>query len=832
MNENEKDLAMKLRQLSGLIALSLIGSLPGLPCRAAGTTAPVVTGPIAVHPTAFDLRHQRQPHSLQVLGVTADGFTVDLREGAKVTSADPRIAVIDERGWVRPTGNGETRVTVVVAGQTLTVPVKVQLPAVEPPISFRNEVMAVLSKAGCNMGACHGYSLGKNGFKLSLRGSDPELDYPAIARDVFRRRINPFAPDSSLLVVKARGDVPHEGGTRFGRGSLSDQILVSWIRQSAPADMDVPTRIVGLRLLPEKLVLLPGQKHHLQLIAQYNDGSTRDVTRLGIFNVNNDRYGKVTEEGLVTASDSGESAVVARFERTFAAASIVVHRPDPGFVAAPVPTNNIIDRHVVEKLNRMKIGASPLTGDEEFLRRAFLDLIGVQPRPDEVRAFLADRDPTRREKTIEALFARPEFVDQWSLKWGDLLQNSRTNLSQPAVYLFREFIRSAVASNMPYDEFARRILMARGGAVDDPASAYFGISKDTNDTVERSTQVFIGVRMLCARCHAHPMENWTQADYFGLASFFNQVSVRPDVRFANEPRSKFVQVNRAVGAATNPRTGKPQPAKFLGGAEPQLSPGVDRREAYARWLTSPENPFFARGTVNRVWSYFFHRGIVEPVDDVRSTNPPINPALLDALTRDFVASRFDVRHLMRLMVTSATYQRSSETTSSNRHDEQNFSHAIPRRVPAEALLDSLVQATGVAESFGGAPGNFRAAQLPDGNGDNPFLKLFGKPQRMDACECERDNSSNMLQALHFINGKSILGRVQNPSARPALLLQQKLADKDVVTELYLWSVARHPRADELKVGVDFVKSYGDRKAEAAQDLMWALLNSRDFLLLP
>jgi hypothetical protein len=796
---------------------------------------PALAGPVTVQPTALELRHPRHPHSLQVLGTTSDGYSLDLRPQSRFSSADPKVAVIDERGWVRPVATGATQVTVTVAGQTVTVHVKVQLPAVAPggpPISFRHEVMPVLSRAGCNAGACHGYSLGKNGFKLSLRGSDPELDHPAIARDAFGRRINPLVPESSLLLLKARGDVPHEGGARFHRGSLADDILLTWLRQAAPADLDDPARVVGLRLVPDRLVLQPNQKHRLQLIAQYNDGSTRDVTRLAIFNANNDRYAKVNDEGLVTAADDGETAIVARFERTFAAASVVTLNPDPKFVPSPVPPDNLIDRHVVEKLNRLKITPSPLAADEEFLRRVYLDLIGVQPKPDEVLAFLADKDPKKRGKVVEPLFDRPEYVDHWSLKWGDLLQNSRNTASQPAVYLFREFIRSAVASNMPLDEFARRILTARGGAVDDPASVYFGSSKDTNDTVERSTQVFIGVRMLCARCHAHPMENWTQADYYGLASFFNQVSVRTDSRYPNVPNAKLIQINRAAGPATNPRTGKPQPPRFLGGIEPQLPANADRRDAYARWLTGPTNQFFARGMVNRIWSYFYHRGIVEPVDDVRSTNPPINPALLDALTKDFIDHRFDVRHLMRQIVTSATYQRSSMPTPSNRHDEQNFSHAIPRRLPAEALLDSLVQATGVPESFGGAPGNFRAAQLPDGNIDNPFLKLFGKPQRMDACECERDNSSNMLQALHFINGKSILGRVQNPGARPAQLLQRKLSDKELVAELYLWSVSRHPRAEELKVSLEFLASYGDKKAEALQDLMWALLNSRDFLMVP
>jgi hypothetical protein len=791
-----------------------------------------VAGPVTVHPSALDLRHPRQPHSLQVLGTTADGYTLDLRDQAKFTSADTKIAAVDERGWVRPVGNGETQVTVSVAGQMVDVTVKVKLPAEEPLTSFRHEVIPVLSKAGCNAGACHGYSLGKNGFKLSLRGSDPELDYPAITKDGLGRRVDRVSPAASLLVAKPRGDVAHEGGTRFKRGSLSDEILINWVRDGTPSDLGDTARVVGVRLVPDKLVLRPGQKHHLQMIAQYSDGTTRDVTRLGIFNANNTRFAEVDDEGFVTAGERGETAVVARFERTFAAASVVVLNPVPDFVPTPVPKDNLIDRNVVEKLNRLKIAPSPLASDEEFLRRVYLDLIGLQPKPDEVKAFLADKDEKKREKVIDALFDRPEFVDHWSLKWGDLLQNSRNTTSQPSVYLFREFIRGAVASNMPADEFTRRILTAKGGAVDDPASVYFGISKDTNDTVERSTQVFAGVRMLCARCHSHPLENWTQGDYYGLASFFNQVSVRADARFPNVPNSKLVQVNRATGAATNPRTGKPQPAKFLGGAEPQLAANADRREAYARWLTAPDNPFFARSMTNRFWSYFFHRGIIEPVDDVRSTNPPINPALLDALTKDFVDHKFDVRHLMKQIVMSETYQRSSAATSANRHDDQNFSHAIPRRVPAEALLDSLVQATGVPESFGGAPANFRAAQLPDGNIDNTFLKLLGKPPRMDACECERDNGSNMLQALHFINGKSILGRVQNPGARPALLMKQKLTDKELVTELYLWSLARHPREEELKVGLDFFASYGDKKAEAAQDLMWALLNSRDFLLSP
>jgi hypothetical protein len=781
-------------------------------------------------PQSIELRHPRQPSLIQVLGISADGYSLDLAPQAKFTSANPQIATVDVQGMVRPLTTGQTQVTVAVAGQTKTVAVKVQLPASEPAYSFRHEVMPVLSRAGCNMGSCHGYSLGKNGFKLSLRGADPDQDYFSIAREYNSRRVNFLDPSGSLMVSKPRGDAPHEGGTRFAKDSLLNNILVQWIQQGVPSDLGDTNQVVSVRLVPDKLILRPGQKHRLQFLATYSDGTVRDVTPLGVLSANNNQYADIDEEGIVLAGDIGETAIVGRFERTFAATSVMVVRAEDDFKPTPVPQDHFIDKHVVEKLNRLKIGPSPLAGDEEFLRRVYLDLIGVQPKPEEIRAFLADKDGKKRDKVIDSLFQRPEFVDHWSLKWGDLLQNSRNSASSQSVYLFREFIRGAVASNMPMDAFARKVLTARGGAVDDPASVYFAISKDTNDTVERVTQVFCGVRMLCARCHTHPLENWTQADYYGLASFFNQVSARQDGRFAQVPNTKLIQVNLAGGLATNPRTGKAQPPRFLGGTEPKLAPSVDRREAYARWLTTPDNPFFARGLVNRYWSYFFHRGIIEPVDDIRSTNPPINPALLEALTKDFIDSKFDARQLMRRIVTSATYQRSSLPTDSNRLDEQNFSRAIPRRIPAEALLDSLIQATGVPENFGGVPAGFRAAQLPDANVENAFLKLFGKSQRMEACECERDNSSNMLQALHFLNGKSILGRVQNPAGRPAQLLKQKLSDQEMVAELYLWSLARNPSADEMKVSLDFMKSYGNNRAEATQDLFWALLNSRDFLL--
>lgn len=820
-----KDKIMAVHRCLFVIAAILLGTVPAAHGQA------IVPNSISVQPASMELKHQRQPHVIQVLAMSNDGYALDLHSEAKFASADAKVASVDAAGVVRPVSSGQTQITVTVAGMTKTVAVKVQLPVKEPAISFRHEIMPVLSRGACNSGGCHGFSLGKNGFKLSLRGADADLDFLAITKDSLSRRVNYQKPEASLLITKPVGDVPHEGAVRFARNSLSNEILTTWVRQGTPGDLADKAEVVSVRLIPDKLILKPGQRHRIQLLATYDNGLVRDVTRLGILSANNNQYADLDGDDVVVAGDPGETAIVGRFERVFAATSVMVVKSDAKFAATPVPQKNFIDKHVVEKLNRLKITPSNRSSDEEFLRRAYLDLIGIQPKPDEIRGFLVDADAQKREKMIDALMQRPEFVDHWSLKWGDLLQNSRNSASQGSVYLFREWIRGAIASNMPMDEFARKLLTARGGAADDPASVYFAISKDTNDTLERATQVFCGVRMLCARCHSHPMENWTQADYYGLASFFNQVSIRPDVRAPQGVQNmKFIQLNLAAGNAGNPRSGKAQPPRFLGGEEPKLPANADRRQAYADWLTSAKNPFFARGMVNRYWSYFFHRGIIEPVDDVRSTNPPINPELLDALTKDFIDHKFDVRHLMKRIVTSETYQRSSIPNASNKHDEQNFSHSIPRRIPAEALMDTLIQTTGVPENFPGVPGGFRAAQLPDANSENAFLRLFGKSQRMEACECERDNGSNMLQALHFLNGKAMQARVSNPNSRATQLAKQKITDKEVTDELYLWTIARRPTEAETKICLEFLKTHAERRAEAIQDLAWVLLNSRDFLL--
>ncbi|MCX7385931.1 MAG: DUF1553 domain-containing protein [Planctomycetales bacterium] len=807
----------------------LIATIPIV--SSADETALNLSGDLRIEPAAITLHHLRHPHSLIVTAKTEDGVSVDLTSQATYTSADESIAQVDLLGWVRAMKTGTSSITVEVAGRRATVPVDVKLPATPQSYSFRNDVMPVLSKGGCNTGACHGYSLGKNGFKLSLRGSDAAPDYAALTDEFFERRINRHHPMASLLLTKPTGDVPHQGGVRFSRDSLMHELLLGWIREGAQSDLDDPVQIESLRIFPENAVLRPGKQQQFQLVARYSDGSERDVTRLSIFNANTDRIASVDDVGLVTANELGETAIVARFERIFATSSLIVLEPNPDFQPMPVPENGPVDRFVMQKLNELKITPSAIVDDPGFLRRVHLDLIGVQPTPDELRAFLADTNAEKRAHVIDGLFLRPEFVDWWSLKWGDLLQNSRNQLSDPAVFAFREWIRTAIEENRPMDRFAFEILTSRGSFSDNPASAYFAISKDTDETLQRATQVFCGVRMLCARCHPHPFENWTQADYYGLHSFFNQVTSKNDARLQGVANAKSVILNLPAAYSLNPRSGQLQPPRFLGGAEPEIKSNIDRREVYALWLTSADNPHFARSITNRIWSYFFHRGIIDPVDDLRTTNPPINPELLAGLTQDFSAHGFNVRHLMRQITLSSTYQRSSIPNSTNAHDDLNFSHAIPRRLPAESLLDSLVQATGIPESFAGTPAGFTAAQLPDGNVDSEFLSLFGKPKRMEACECERDDGANMLQALHFINGKSILSRVAAPNGRASLLIGQNLTDEQLIEQLYLWSLARHPSADEAELGKKFIASYEtDKRSEAAQDFMWALLNSSDFML--
>jgi hypothetical protein len=795
--------------------------------RAAAAEPPGVVE-LKVEPASLTLTGPRDSRRFVVRGKTAAGFWIDLTRSAtaKVEGEAARL----EDGFLVPVKDGKAEVVLSAGDKQAKLPVTVAGQGKAAPVSFVRDIMPILGKTGCNAGTCHGAQKGRNGFKLSLRGYDPAFDHEQMVEDISGRRIDFKEPANSLVLLKPTQGVPHEGKFVFSEKSRYYKLMHQWINEACPSDVATTKRVERLEVLPLAPVLSAlGQEQQLIVVAYYPDGTSRDVTRDAVYTSSADTICTVNGDGLVKSERKGDAAILIRYEGQFAVNPLSVLVPNAEYKWTNPPANNYIDTLVYQKLQRIQVTPSELSSDANFLRRVYLDLLGIPPTPEEVRAFLADQRETqvKRRAVIDKLLDRPEYVDFWTMRWADVMQVNRKYLGEKGVWSFREWLRQQVAHDRPWNEMAFDLVTGVGSTVDAPQSAFWRIAREPNQAVENMTHLFLGIRFNCNKCHDHPFERWTQGDYYHLAAYFTQVGISKGDRADDE----VVYQSRDGGEMLHPKTRQVMQPRFpfTHAGLPKESTG-NRRAQLARWLTAPENPYFAKAMANRLWAFLNGRGIIDPVDDIRSTNPPINPALLDALTEDFIKSGFDARRLMRRIVTSETYQRTSVPNESNKHDEQNFSHAVPRRVPAEALLDSLVQATGVPEAFGGAPAGFRAAQLPDANVTSEFLKLFGKPQRMDACECERDNTSNMLQALNFINGKSILTRVKSANARPALLLKDKLTDEALVTELYLWSLARSPNAQEREAAMAFVKSYDGDRTAAAQDLMWALLNSKDFLL--
>jgi hypothetical protein len=572
----------------------------------------------------------------------------------------------------------------------------------------------------------------------------------------------------------------------------------------------------------------PGEAASVKVTAIYSDGASRDVTREALVESNSPDVATVADAS-VKGARVGEATLLVRYQGNLTTVPLTVLNPKPGFAWKPVAQHSYIDRLIDAKLQRVRILPSPTVDDAGFLRRVSLDLTGQLPTPEEVRAFLADPSRLKRSTVIDKLIASPAYVDHWTLKWGDLLQNSRKYLGEKGAYEFREWIRESIAQNRPYDRMVREMLTARGSSYENPAANFFRVTRDPKPTMEKTTQVFLGVRMVCAQCHDHPFERWTQNQYYEMAAFFSAVGVRPGYEVGEEivydQRQDFDMKHPKDGRVMNPKF--ILPASRPGGAT--VPTDAQRRIAYAEWLTARDNPFFAKSTVNRVWSYFFGRGIIDPVDDIRASNPPSNPALLDALAKDFVAHEFDLRYLMRTIAASRAYQASIETNEWNEKDADNFSHAMPRRLSAEELMDALALATGVRPVFPEAPPDTRAEQLTDPHiGKDGFLDLFGRPSRDSSCECERRSDLSLPQALNLVNGKTISDAVADSAGRIAKAVLSGKPDRELIDELYLASLSRPPTSAELERGVKYLQT-GAGRAARAQDLMWALLNSKAFL---
>ncbi len=789
-------------------------------------------------PDALTLASLRDERRVLVLGVIEGDKTIDLTAVAKFSS-EAGCVEIGADGYIRPKSGGAGEISVKVGGQQAKLPVKVA-GAEARKVDFVRDVQPILAKAGCNQGTCHGSAKGKNGFKLSLRGYDPEFDYAALITDVSGRRFNRVNVDDSLMLLKPLAEVPHEGRQALKPGSREHQMLRQWIVEGTKFD-NIHNRAKSIEILPKEAEMdLAGRSQQFLVIAKYEDGSTRDVTREAHFSVSNTEVTDVTGGGVVRGLRRGESALLVRYEGIYGTALLTVMGDRTGYQWADVPENNFIDQHVNAKLRKMKILPSELTGDGEFMRRVYLDLTGLPPKADKVRAFLDDKTPSKekREKLIDELLGSNDYVEFWANKWADLLQCNSENLGQKSVWLYRNWIRQQVADNVPYDKFVRTLLTAKGSSYENPAVNYLRVLREPGKMTEDVTQTFLGVRFNCNKCHDHPFEKWTQNQYYEMGAYFAQVGFKrgqvcKEVIFA-EAGGSFVVTSEEIvyhkydgGEVKHLKTDAVMVPKVPVGEAKSIAPGADRRVPMVDWLVAPENPFFAKSMANRIWSYFLGRGIIDPVDDIRASNPPSNPELLDALTAQFVKDGFDLRKLMKTICQSRTYQLSIVKNKWNEDDTINFSHAHPRRLSAEQMVDALALATGTKAKLAGVPSGMRAAQIPDGMvAGNDFLQLFGRPKRQSACECERSSSLTLSHALSLINGPTISEAISAPDSRIAKLVKSEKDDRKLVEDIYLSCLSRPPTEKELKA-VEF-KSGADR-LEVAQDLAWALLNSPAFL---
>jgi len=716
--------------------------------------------------------------------------------------------------------------------------------ATEAP--FEREVMAVLSRAGCNAGACHGNFNGKGGFRLSLRGEDPAADFATLTRDMLARRIDAHEPDASLLLLKASGQVPHEGGARFSKSSPEYAILRTWIAAGCPADRPNAPRLTQLTVSPaSKIVVEPEERFAVRAMARFADGTERDVTSLCAFEFTAPGIAKITDAGEVVREQLGETVLLVRYLGQMAPVRIVFlpNRPAPDLANTPI--HNDIDRLVLAQWKELRIQPAELAPDHVFVRRAYLDALGILPASAEARAFLADTRPDKREKLIDSLLARPEFAEYWAQKWADLLRNEEKALDHKGVAVFYRWIAAQLAADRPLNEFARDILAARGSTYAHPPANFWRAVRDPLVRAESVAQVFLGVRVACARCHNHPFDRWTMDDYYGFAAFFTRIDYRVLENKRKDDLDKHEFVGEQIvlakrdGEMIHPRTKQPSAPRFLGSPTPEFGSEADRLEALAEWIARPDNAFFARAQVNRIWLHLMGRGLVDPNDDFRATNPPSNPELLDWLAKDFAQGGFRLKPMVKRIMMSRTYQLTA--TSRDRSvmsDDLHYSHALIAPLEAEQLLDALAQVTGVPARFSGYPRGLRANQIPappqsgrrglDGMGER-FLKTFGKPDRLLTCECERNDDPGLLQAFQMITGELQNTMIRDPDNRIGILVAANKPDTEMLDEFYLGALCRPPTAGESKKLLAYLAAAKDRRA-AWEDVLWALVNTKEFLL--
>ncbi len=801
------------------LALGLVwlGALAG---AARAQTAAV--SEVQVFPPDVNLFTARGRQTIVVQAVYADGITRDVTAQAKVTPANAALVKVD-RNVVLPVADGATELAVAFGGKAVKVPVKVKDAKVDRPVSFKLDVMPVFMAAGCNQGGCHGAARGKDGFRLSLFGFDPDGDHHRLTRELNGRRINLALPAESLVLEKATGKVPHTGGSRFPDTHEYHQAIVRWLEAKAPADPPTVATPVGVDIFPRHAVLDgKGATQQMVVRAKYSDGTERDVTGLSLFLSNNDTSAKINPSGLVTAGDRGEAFVMARFATFTVGAQVIALPKGLQFQWPNVPENNYVDTLVHAKLKKLRITPSEVCSDEVFLRRVTVDIIGVLPTAEEYNRFMGDKDPKKRDKLVDELLGRKEFAELWVLKWAELLQiRSSQQVSYKAMLLYYNWLQEKIANNVPMDQTVQELLGANGGTFKSPATNYYQNETDTLKIAENVAQVFMGMRVQCAQCHNHPFDRWTMDDYYAFASFFTQIGRKG----TDDPR-EVVIFNSGGGEINHPVRGAPRKPKFLGGAEPDVA-GKDRRVVLAKWLASPDNPYFATNLANIVWAHFFGQGIINEVDDVRISNPPSNPELIAELGKKFTEYKYDFKKLVRDICTSRAYQLSTQANPSNEGDTRNFARAPLRRIKAETFLDCISQVTETKNKFQGLPQGARAVQIADGGISTYFLTTFGRATRATVCSCEVKLEPTLSQSLHLLNGETTTQRIAQGN-----LIGRRLSEKktpaEIIDELYVRCVSRKPTAKEKARLESIVAAEADKK-RALEDVFWALLNSREFM---
>lgn len=764
---------------------------------------------LTVNPSAIELKHRFDYRQLLITGTVNGEQNVDLTRFAKLVSQPTTVKITANRR-IEPNQDGTELLQFSVGNQTVEIQVTVSGVDATVDPSFIRDVQPVLSKLGCNAGTCHGSKDGKNGFKLSLRGYDALYDWRALADDIGARRFNRVEPDESLMLLKASGEVPHVGGQLTKPGEPHYELLKQWIRNGVRNDIDDSPRVVAIEVQPQNpMIPLPNMKQQISVTATYSDGKKRDVTREAFIESGNIEVATANEDGTLNLIRRGEAPVLVRYEGAYAATTLTVMGDRSGFAWTDTPEFNYIDKHVYNKLKRIKVTPSELCTDDEFLRRVYIDLTGLPPSRDKVIEFLNDKrdSKTKRDELVDQLVGSPEFVEYWTNKWADLLQVNRKFLGEQAAIALRDWIKDAVASNRPYNEFANEILTASGSNLQNPPASYFKAIRHPADLMENTTHLFLAVRFNCNKCHDHPFERWTQDQYYELAAFFAQVGRKTDPAYkdqkiggsAVEGATPLVEVifDKTSGEMKHDRTGQVTAPEFPYQDDIKIDSDISRRQQLAHWITSSDNQYFARSYVNRLWGYLLGKGIIEPIDDIRAGNPPVNPELLDALERDFIESNFDIQHMFKTICKSRVYQQSISTNRFNEDDSINFSHAMPRRLPAETLFDAIHVALDAPINIPGVAPGVRATELPDAGISIPFLDDFGKPVRESSCECERSNNVAVGPVMKLVNGPTVSTALAHPDNIIKSMLDSELSDKQLIEDLFLRFLARYPTTQEI-----------------------------------